>query len=204
MEMPSAVSAVHQRVRSAPGITSVAVAGSRRTGNPTALSDWDFHVAVEDAMDLDDFLDQVARVPALAVFWDPLSARANLIVLVDGPIKVDLIISGRANPHPIDRWRVNTESLPRIDAHFWDWILWLGSKQLHGKSGLVHEELGKMSRCLLRPMGVAQDVDGLAEAVDVYMAARELQERELDVQVDRRLERQVRTALNRAGVLKNP
>jgi hypothetical protein len=32
------------------------------------------------------------QLPVLALFWDPLSARANLIVILDGPIKIDVII----------------------------------------------------------------------------------------------------------------
>jgi hypothetical protein len=199
--MPSPVGAVQRLVQSLPGVRSVALAGSRRAGDPTLLSDWDFQVAVDDDELVDALADQLEGFPALAVFWDPLSTRANLIVLLEGPIKIDLIVSGTANPHPVPRWDVHPGSLARVDVHFWDWILWLGSKQLRGDHDLVRQELDKMSHALLQPIGVAHPVTSLAGTVDAYVAARDRQEHRLGVNLDHRLESQVRAALTRNRVI---
>ncbi len=200
-QVPRAVGAVSQRMRSAPGVRSVALAGSRRAGDPTPLSDWDFEVAVDDHVVLDALADELADLPTLGVFWDPLSTRATLIVLLEDAIKIDLIVSGKGNPHPMPRWEVRRESLPRIEVHFWDWILWIGSKQLRGDRDLVRQELDKMRQALLRPIGVARPVNGLAEAVGAYIAARNRQEHQFGVRLDRRLEHQVIAALTQACVL---
>ncbi len=199
--MPSPVGAVQQLVRSLPGVRSVALAGSRRAGDPTLLSDWDFHVAVDDDELVDALADQLEGFPTLAVFWDPLSTRATLIVLLEGPIKIDLIVSGTANPHPVPRWDVHPGSLARIDVHFWDWILWLGSKQLRADHDLVRQELDKMWHALLQPIGVARPVTSLAGTVEAYVAARDRQEHRFGVNLDHRLERQVRAALTRNRVI---
>jgi len=200
-QMPRAVGAVRQLVRSLPGVRRVALVGSRHAGDPTLLSDWDFEVALDDAVAADALADHVAALPALAVFWDPLSTRATLIVLLDGPIKIDLIVADRGNPHPVDRWDVNPGSLPMIDVHFWDWILWLGSKRLRGETDLVREELDKMWNALLQPIGAPRRVVDVAEATNAYVVARRVQERKLRVQLDHRLERQVTAALAQSGVI---
>jgi hypothetical protein len=107
-------------------------------------------------------------------------------------------VSGRGNPHPVARWEVSRELLPRIDAHFWDWILWIGSKQLRGDRDLVRRELDKMQHALLQPMGLARRVDSVVETVGAYLTARSKQERRLGVRLDRRLEHEVSAALTRA------
>ena len=199
--MPSPVGAVQQLLQRLPWVRSVVLTGSRRAGDPTLLSDWDFDVAVDHDETVDALADHLVGFATLAVFWDPLSTRATLIVLLEGPIKIDLIVSGTPNPHPVPRWDVHPGSLARIDVHFWDWILWLGSKQLRGDHNLVQQELDKMWHALLQPIGVARPVTSLAATVDAYVAARDLQEHRLGVNLDRRLERQVRAALTRNRVI---
>jgi len=91
--------------------------------------------------------------------------------------------------------------LPMIDVHFWDWILWLGSKRLRGQTDLVREELDKMWNALLQPIGAPRRVVDVAEATNAYVVARRVQERKLRVQLDHRLERQVTAALAQSGVI---
>jgi hypothetical protein len=43
-----------------------------------------------------------------------------------------------AEPHEHEPpWRPSPDNLLSIDAHFWDWTLWLRSKKARGKAGLV-------------------------------------------------------------------
>ena len=46
-------------------------------------------------------------------------------------------------------WQVTAATLPGIDDHFWDWMLWLAAKQQAGKAGLVAAELAKLHEHLL-------------------------------------------------------
>jgi hypothetical protein len=49
--------------------------------------------------------------------------------------KVDLIFT---EPHAVlPAWQVTAATLPGIDDHFWDWMLWLATKHQAGKAGLV-------------------------------------------------------------------
>ena len=199
--LPSRVEAVHEIVRAVPGVRGVELAGSGAAGDRTPLSDWDFELDVEDEGVLDALERALQRLPALASFWDPLSARANLIVIMDGPIKVDVIVADLRNPHPVSRWTVTADTLPRIDDHFWDWTLWLGAKQLRGLADLVGTELDKMWDALLEPMGARRPPRSIAEAVGAYTVARGERERELGVRLDHHLEHQVRGALVEHGLV---
>ena len=158
-EAPVAVATVVSVASAHPAITAVELIGSRAAGDPTALSDWDF------ALDTDDPDAVIATLPAtvaamqpLATFWDPLSTRWNLIVLVDGPHKVDLILD---HPHGPGR-------APAVDPHFWDWVLWLGSKHLRGQHDLVDRELTTLHRHLLQPLGVEERPATIDQAVRAY------------------------------------
>lgn len=174
-----------------PHVVAVAFVGSRAAGTPTALSDWDFDVKV------DDFPAVVAVLPALvsgleplAEQWDRLSPTGCYMLMLAGPAKVDLIFSDvphRSSPP----WVVSGRTLEEIDRHFWDWILWLASKRLGGKDGLVAEELEKMSVHMLRPMGAQEVPASIPAATTAYRAARNRLESDLGVSVSRRLEREV-------------
>ena len=87
--------------------------------------------------------------------------------------------------------------LEGIDRHFWDWILWLASKREKGQDELVRRELAKMSEHLLRPLGVDRVPGSIEAALETYRFARDRRERELGVEVSRRLEREVLPALRR-------
>ncbi len=52
---------------------------------------------------------------------------------------------------PLAPWQVSAATLPGIDDHFWDWLLWLSAKQEAGQHGLVATELAKLHEHLLDP-----------------------------------------------------
>jgi hypothetical protein len=104
-----------------------------------------------------------------------------------GPVKIDLIF--RDIPHEHDPpWEPAPETLDGIDAHFWDWMLWLSSKQAKGETGLVHFELERLHRHLLRPLGERQAPSSILEAVAHYQRLRADVERRFGCTVSRTLE----------------
>ncbi|HEY4562487.1 MAG TPA: hypothetical protein VIJ36_05880, partial [Thermoanaerobaculia bacterium] len=86
--------------------------------------------------------------------------------MLRGPVKVDFLFLDRPNP-PAPPWRVSPETLPAIDDHFWDWILWLASKL--GRPGLVAEQLRLMHSHLLGPLGLQQPPRTPADALAAYL-----------------------------------
>jgi hypothetical protein len=180
-----------------PHVLSVELVGSRATGSPTRLSDWDFEV-------MTDGFDAVAReLPALvaeleplAQQWDRISEYPCYMLMLIGPVKVDLIFPGEPY-ESLPPWRVSAETLDGLDRHFWDWILWLASKREKGQDELVRHELVKMSEHLLRPLGVDRVPGSIEAALETYRFARDRRERELGVEVSRRLEREVLPAVCR-------
>ena len=112
------------------------------------------------------------------------------MLILAGPTKVDLLFL--AEPHEIEPpWVVSAETLEPIDRHFWDWFLWLRSKEASGKGELVSAELDKMWRHLLGPLGTLEPPATLGEALSSYLEAREAAEAQLGVEVPRLLEREV-------------
>jgi hypothetical protein len=106
-------------------VTTVALGGSRERGTATELSDWDIYLRGDpDGM--------VAMIPALVAsfepltaFWEPLSEEAGYMVVMDGPVKIDVFPVGATRPiRP--PWVLSADTLAAIDGHFWDWTLWLG------------------------------------------------------------------------------
>jgi predicted nucleotidyltransferase len=170
-----------------PGVVRVDLGGSRRRGDAGRLSDWDFVVQTED------FPATAATLPAamesvdlLAAQWDRLSSTACFMLIGPRPVKIDLIFDGV--PHaPEPPWAVTASTLAAVDAHFWDWSLWLASKVEAGKRDLVEAELEKMHAHLLEPLGVARP-RSLAWAVSHYVEAVPRWERRLGVSVDRSLQ----------------
>jgi hypothetical protein len=190
---------VEAAVRAAlePHVRAIELVGSRADGRATECSDWDFRVETDDFEALAAALPGlVASLDPLAAQWDRLSAYWCYMLILPGPTKVDLIFSEQ--PH-VDGppWQPSRENLAELDAHFWDWVLWLGSKEAAGKDERVAEELTKLMAHLLGPLGVARAPASVAEAVADYRAARDRAERELGVSVPRELERAVAPALSR-------
>ena len=154
------------------------------------MSDWDFAVETDDfpsvARDLPRLVDAFQPI---ARQWDPLSDRYAYMLMLHGPIKVDLNFR---EPHaPAGPWAVTAGTLPDLDAHFWDWTLWLTSKQASGQVDLIARELVKMWEYLLRPLGVGRVPQTIKEATVEYRAAREVWEGRLGVAAPRDLEREV-------------
>ena len=130
----------------------------------------------------------VAPLEPVVEQWDRLSEEASyyMLLLPDG-VKVDLVFDVPPVLEP--PWDVSAETLRGIDAHFWDWILWLGGKQLGGNDDLVRFTLDRlMYEHLLQPLGVRRPPATIAEAVDAYRGARDNRERELGVSVPRAAE----------------
>src|SRR5262249_59021777 len=113
---------------------------------------WDFLTETEDVEWVARSLPMLpASAEPLAAQWDRLSEEATyfMLVLRDGT-KVDFIV--RRPPQVEPPWVVTRETLPAIDAHFWDWPL-VGSKRLRGNDALVDGMLARaMYDHLLAPV----------------------------------------------------
>jgi hypothetical protein len=187
-------------LREVDGIQSVELIGSRAGGDPVPLSDWDFMVHTAN-------FDRVsARLPAslaqlgpLAAQWDRLSSHACYMLVLEGPTKVDFLFDRPSTFEP--PWEVSADTLSGIDAHFWDWTLWLAPKKQRGKSTLVASELAKMHEHLLSPMGSERIPTGLGEAVEIYRDGRARAEKQFGVQVSRHLGEEVCAGLEAHGLL---
>ncbi len=183
-------------------VRSTRLVGSRAQGRQTDLSDWDFLVETDDLDRLwADLPVLVAPLTPLAAQWDRLSEEASyyMLMLPDG-LKADLVFEYPPELQPA--WEVNADTLGGIDDHFWDWIMWLGGKQLGGRTELLEGHLGGlMLEHLLSPLGVDEPPASIAGAVAAYRAARDAREHELGVAVPRALEEAVLLRLESAGLL---
>jgi len=193
------VVAIREALERSEVVASVVLGGSRARGTATGLSDWDLYLEGEAADLMAEIPALVASLQPLAAFWEPLSEQAGYMIVMDGPVKVDLFpIRGSRQIQP--PWVPGVDTLAAIDAHFWDWTLWLGSKSLRGQRQLVVDELATMHWFLLGPLGVASCPASLSEAVASYRRAR-AEAVEAFGTVDPELGRQVSEALRRHGVL---
>jgi predicted nucleotidyltransferase len=173
-----------------PAVSAVRLVGSRARGEETALSDWDFIVETdgfdEVAADIERL---VAPLDPIGQQWDPLSEEWCYMLTLRGPVKIDLIFDRRHEPEP--PWSPSPQTAVRMDRHFWDWLLWLATKEAAGRRELVESELDKLFGHLLEPMGVSDAPGSLREAIELYLQARGELERRLDIRVPRDLEREV-------------
>jgi hypothetical protein len=180
-----------------PHVRDVELVGSRATGSSTPLSDWDFAVTTDrfDAV-ARELPSLVAGLEPLAQQWDRISDYPCYMLMLRGPVKVDLIFPGEPY-ESLPPWTVTAETIDGVDRHFWDWILWLASKREKGQEELVRRELAKMSEHLLRPLGADRVPGSIEAALESYRLARDRRERELGVEVSRGLEGEVLPALRR-------
>jgi hypothetical protein len=180
----------------------VTLVGSRARGDPTPLSDWDFLLESDEVDALTTALPPlVAPLEPLVAQWDRLSEEGAcyMLLLADGT-KVDFVLERPPFLEP--PWQVRADTLAALDGHFWDWILWLGAKQLRGDDALVRAMLGGlMFEHLLGPLGVHHRPVSLADAVERYRSARAEREVEFGVDVPRTIERAVLPRLEAAGIL---
>jgi hypothetical protein len=190
---------VIETVERHPAVRRVRLVGSRAAGNATVVSDWDFAVETDDfeavACDIGALL---ARFEPLAQQWDRLSETRCWMAILPGPVKLDFIFAELHKPQP--PWCPERRNLMAVDDHFWDWALWLRSKQARNRSELVAAELGKMFEHVLHPMGVEVPPRSLDAAVASYLIARDRLERDFGVVVPRALGRAVVRVIENAAI----
>lgn len=181
---------VMEAISSHPGVDSVELVGSQKRGDATPLSDWDLRVKTARFEELAPELPALVEpLHPLAAQWDRLSDRRIYMLVFHGPTKVDLLFSQPQQPMP--PWEVRADTLGAIDCHFWDWLLWLGSKRLRGETSLVQDELRKMFHHLLEPLGAEHVPHDIDDARASYRSCRAKREQEFGVIVPKELEREV-------------
>ena len=189
-------------LRTHPAERSVRLVGSRAESRATELSDYDLLVETDEFERVrEDLPGLLEPLSPLAAQWDRLSKEASYYMLMlPGGLKVDLIFERPPEVEP--PWEVRAETLEGIDRHFWDWILWLGSKALRGERELVDGHLGGlMFEHLLRPLGVAERPQTIVEAIAGYREALADRERDLGVDISTSLGEAVLARLRSAGIL---
>jgi hypothetical protein len=192
---PSLDGQVMSAVSRHPAVRSVSLVGSRGEGRATELSDWDFVVAPDDFPAVArDLAGLCAPLAPLAMQWDRLSPHYCWMLMLQGPTKVDLLFPDE--PHELEPpWEPTRENLTAIDRHFWDWALWLRSKEAAGKREVVETELEKLFQHLLGPLGATTSPCCLSGAVAAYRDARAMAERRFTCEVPRKLEAAVADSL---------
>jgi hypothetical protein len=180
-----------------PSVRSIRMTGSRADGTAHELSDWDFTV---ETSDFPRFADELPRLVEplhpLAAQWDRYSDHACYMLMLRGPAKVDLIfLSERQEWAP--PWLPSADNLADIDAHFWDWILWLVQKSRGADRRTVRKGLADMQRLMLAPMGARAEPGSIAQALDSYVALRAELEERFGVRVPRDVQEEVEPALGR-------
>jgi hypothetical protein len=133
----------------------------------------------------------------LAQQWDRLSDEQCWMLILRGPVKVDLIFPEEPHVHE-PPWVPCADNLAAIDAHLWDWLLWLRSKEASGKRELVAVELEKLFVHLLQPLGVDRVPSSVADAVELYRPARDALAAGFGCTISRALEAEVARALHEA------
>jgi hypothetical protein len=195
-------SAIQAAVLADPCVRSLELMGSRALGTATDLSDWDYRVTSEDpagtARRLPDLL---ATLDPLGSLWDPLASEPVYMIVLPGAVKADLFPGLPARLAPDPPLEASEATLPAIDAHFWDWNLWLGAKRLRGLDALAGAELAKMWHYLLRPLGSARPPVSQHQAVTSYLQLRGRQEQRLGFAVPRELGDAVIGRLRGTGLL---
>lgn len=187
--------AVVRAVGSHPAVTEIELVGSRAEGRATERSDWDFAVRASDFATLTPDLPRLVEpLEPLVRQWDRLGDTRCYMLLLRGPVKVDLIFPDEPHAHE-PPWQPAAGTLQGIDDHLWDWLLWLTSKEASGKRGRVLAELEKLHVHLLAPLGVNVVPATIGEAVSAYRPARDRAERRFGTRVRREVEEAVLPAL---------
>jgi hypothetical protein len=129
-----------------PQVRSVKLIGSRAAGTATELSDWDYRIESADPGAVASRLPAlIAGLRPLARQWDPLASTPVYMIILPGAVKADLFPGAWASMLPVSGTRTGWAGLGDIDAHFWDWNLWLAAKRLRGRDEV------ESSRVVYRP-----------------------------------------------------
>jgi predicted nucleotidyltransferase len=192
------IQAVPNSLKRHPAVRNVTLTGSRRNGTATQWSDWDFLV---DTIEFDMVSASLPRLVhsllPISYLWDPLYDRRVFMMILKGPIKVDLIFDVE---HQIEPPRpINSETLFEINIHFWDWIFWIAGKQVRDLNDLVVQEIKKMYFHLLAPLGVKQIPGSIEETVQNFLSAFQSQKNLFHKDIDPELETEVLKGLKMMG-----
>lgn len=181
-----------------PAVRGVEFAGSRSRRTHEELSDWDFAV---DTSDFDalarDLPALVSPLEPLSQQWEPMGHFPVYQVLLPGPTKIEYLFLDHTQ-EPAPACEPSAETLPAINAHFWDWIWWIATKASIGRSDLVADHLSQLHEHLLHPMGIDEPPATIEAAIEAFMARRDKLEQQFGITVDRRLELEVRRGVERA------
>ena len=182
-------------LRTHSAVQGVSLVGSRADGSAHELSDWDFAVETDDFVAIEhDLPELLTPLGAVAAQWDRYAPHATNMLILPGPVKIDLLFLDETRPWS-PPWKVSPDTLAAIDTHFWDWILWLEQKRRAGRDDVLAESLGHMHELLLAPMGITEPPTSVAAATNVYLAARTMRECLYAIIVPRDLEWLVRPVL---------
>ncbi len=116
---PDVVRAIWGALEGSSVVSSVVLGGSRARGTAIELSDWDLYLEGDSDGVMAEIPRLVTSYGPLAAFWDPLPVQAGYMVVMDGPIKVDVLPIG-ASRRVQPPWLLSADSLASIDGHFWD------------------------------------------------------------------------------------
>jgi hypothetical protein len=180
-----------------PEVRNIRLVGSRAEGRASDVSDWDFRVEANDFAAVAEALPHLlAPLDPLAQQWDRLSREYCWMLILRGPAKVDLIFPDESHTNE-PPWEPNHENLDAIEAHFWDWMLWLRGKEATDKADLIASELDKLFEHLLAPLGVKRRPSSIVDAIASYQHARDRAEQHFGVVVRRELETAVARVFRR-------
>jgi hypothetical protein len=180
------------------GVKHVELTGSRLKNYATEWSDWDFLVKVTDFEVVSSALPTLTKsLKPLSHLWDPLAHHSIYMMILRGPVKIDLIFDRPHQPKP--PWTINSDTIAQVNSHFWDWILWIASKETRGMPDITTNEFKKMFAHLLVPLGCTRSPASVEEATREYLVALEKQESVLHVKVDPTLATEVTKGLRTMG-----
>ena len=193
---------VPTRVRAAlarhPSVREVRLSGSRANGCPSSLSDWDFEIYSPNPRAVTEALPVLVQpLEPIASQFDRLAYTTNYMLLLRGPVKIDLLFPDLPWVK-LPPWEVSPDTLAPIDAHFWDWILWLASKVEKRDAGVAHQ-YDLMYGHLLSPLGAKHVPASIDDAIRFYRASRSDREKEFGIESPREAEHEVCAGLRNAG-----
>jgi len=100
-----------------PAVRKVVVTGSRKRGDATEWSDWDFLIETADFESVSIALPSLTEsLEPLSHLWDPLSHHSIYMMILRGPTKVDICFDHLQQQRP--PWVINNDSISQVNSHF--------------------------------------------------------------------------------------